>query len=198
MIRTDDEATFVTWLDTALLLLGGFVLMTVLLVTMANPAKKKEDEGARPPGNILFAIRWADEIDADIDLWVQAPGDVPVGYSSKSGKVANLLRDDLGKRGDMANLNYENAFARGIPPGTYCANAHAYSTSTVQYYPIKVYFEVVLQPDDKSSRVIESGSAELKFTGEEITLACFEIGQDKEVVPGSMNHLNKPIRSRAK
>jgi len=36
---------------------------------------------------------------AHVDLWVQAPGDVPVGYSNKSGGVLNLLRDDLGKEG---------------------------------------------------------------------------------------------------
>jgi xanthosine utilization system XapX-like protein len=29
---------------------------------------------------------------------VQAPGDVPVGYSNKSGGVFNLLRDDLARK----------------------------------------------------------------------------------------------------
>ena len=42
---------------------------------------------------------------AHFDLWVQAPGDVPVGYSNKSGGVFNLLRDDLGKAKDMTDGN---------------------------------------------------------------------------------------------
>jgi hypothetical protein len=42
---------------------------------------------------------------AHFDLWIQAPGDVPVGYSNKSGGVFNLLRDDLGKAKDMTDGN---------------------------------------------------------------------------------------------
>jgi hypothetical protein len=42
---------------------------------------------------------------AHFDLGVQAPGDVPVGYSNKSGGVFNLLRDDLGKVMDMTDGN---------------------------------------------------------------------------------------------
>ena len=42
---------------------------------------------------------------AHFDLWVQAPGDLPIGYSNKSGGVFNLLRDDLGKAKDMTDGN---------------------------------------------------------------------------------------------
>ena len=32
-----DEETLTVWLDTALLMLGGFILMTVLMLSVVNP-----------------------------------------------------------------------------------------------------------------------------------------------------------------
>ena len=80
------------------LLIGGIALAHV-------HKKAEESKGAQPPGNVIVELRWAPEIDADVDLWVQGPGDVPVGYSNKSGRVFNLLRDDVGKAKDMTDGN---------------------------------------------------------------------------------------------
>ena len=35
-----DEETLTVWLDTALLMLGGFILMTVLMLSLVNPPAK--------------------------------------------------------------------------------------------------------------------------------------------------------------
>lgn len=46
-----DEETLTVWLDTALLMLGGFVLMTVLMMSVMNPpatGKVKEDNPLPP------------------------------------------------------------------------------------------------------------------------------------------------------
>ena len=74
----------------------------------------------------MIEARWPDGVDADVDLWVQAPGDVPVGYSNKGGAIFNLLRDDLGQRADATGMNYEVSYARGMPAGEYTANLHLY------------------------------------------------------------------------
>ena len=58
----------------------------------------------------MIEARWPDAVDADVDLWVQAPGDVPVGYSNKGGAIFNLLRDDLGTRADATGINYEISY----------------------------------------------------------------------------------------
>src|SRR5215470_17401190 len=80
-----DEETLTVWLDTALLMLGGFILMTVLMLSVVNPpAKSAETAGEQSPGNVIVEAQWADSLDADVDLWVKAPGDKPVGYSNKS------------------------------------------------------------------------------------------------------------------
>ncbi|MEI9415298.1 hypothetical protein [Mesorhizobium sp. Cs1321R2N1] len=123
-----DEETLTVWLDTALLMLGGFVLMTMLMMTVMNPpATANETDGVTAPGNVAVEMQWPGKLDADVDLWVQAPGDVPVGYSNKSGKVFDLLRDDLGMTPDMTDSHHEVAYSRGAPAGEYTVNVHMYS-----------------------------------------------------------------------
>ena len=36
---------------------------------------KQTQDGDREPGNVVIEIQWPDGLDADVDLWVQAPGD---------------------------------------------------------------------------------------------------------------------------
>lgn len=58
----------------------------------------KADESAVPPGNVIVQVRWPEDVDTDVDLWVQAPGDVPVvGHSNLGGLVFDLLRDECMK-----------------------------------------------------------------------------------------------------
>jgi hypothetical protein len=61
-----DEETLTVWLDTALLMLGGFVLMTVLMMTVMNPpAKSSESAGVPAPGNVIIEAQWPDKLDAN-------------------------------------------------------------------------------------------------------------------------------------
>src|SRR6202521_4580652 len=107
-----------------MLFLLVFAYLVIGAVALAHVRKKAEDvTGAAPPGSLIVDIHWEDKIDADVDLWVQAPGDVPVGYSNKSGIIFNLLRDDLGHSGDPVSMNYEIAYGRGLWPGEYTVNA---------------------------------------------------------------------------
>jgi hypothetical protein len=46
-----DEETLTVWLDTALLMLGGFVLMSVLMMTVMNPPTRSSDsDNIQAPG----------------------------------------------------------------------------------------------------------------------------------------------------
>ena len=50
-----DEETLTVWLDTALLMLGGFVLMSVLMMTVMNPpTKSSESDNIQTPGNVII------------------------------------------------------------------------------------------------------------------------------------------------
>jgi hypothetical protein len=139
----DDDASGTVFRDVVMLALVGFVAIVVMLLPHLNPPGAKTADNMTPPGNVIVEIRWPDEIDADVDLWVQAPGDVPVGYSNKGGVVFNLLRDDLGNRLDVTGLNYETSYSRGIEPGEYAVNLHLYrNPSGVSPIPVTVVTSV--------------------------------------------------------
>ena len=193
-----DEETLTVWLDTALLMLGGFVLMTILMMTVMNPpAKSSEAEGTQPPGNVIIEAQWGDKLDADVDLWAQAPGDVPVGYSNKSGGVFNLLRDDLGKAQDMTDYNYEVTYTRGAPAGEYVVNVHMYRGINVSY-PIPVKLTVNVKHDaEKTATSLATTTVELRKPNQELTALRFRLDAAGQLVPGSINSLFKPLRVAA-
>src|SRR5882672_2125834 len=70
----------VSFRDMLFLLVFGYLIISA--VALAHVAKKDEDaiKSTTPPGNVIVEMNWAKESDSDVDLWVQAPGDVPVGY----------------------------------------------------------------------------------------------------------------------
>ena len=121
-----NEAVFIVFRDVIMLALLGFVTSVVLLLPHVNPPQTEAKETGPMPGDMIVEIRWPDELDTDVDLWVKAPGDRPVGYSNRGGLVFNLLRDDLGHSSDLTKLNYEFAYTRGAPAGEYVVNVHLY------------------------------------------------------------------------
>src|SRR6266851_5608621 len=113
-----------------MLFLLVFAYLVIGAVALAHVRKQQEEtSGATPPGAVIVDLRWDEKVDADVDLWVEAPGDVPVGYSNKAGMIFNLLRDDLGHSGDPNSMNYEVAYGRGRWPGEYTVNAHLYRSA---------------------------------------------------------------------
>ena len=190
-----DEETLTVWLDTALLMLGGFILMTVLLIAVVNPpAKSSETAGAPAPGNVIVEAQWADRIDADVDLWVEGPGDAAVGYSNKSGRLFNLLRDDLGRAQDMTDFNYEVAYSRGTPAGEYVVNIHMYRGVGVAY-PVAVKVVASLRRDaDGSAKQLVATTVELRHENEELTALRFRLDAEGALVADSVNNLFKELR----
>jgi len=189
----DDSGT--VFRDVILLALAGFVFITVLLLPHINP-KAKDGEGATdPPGNVIVEMRWDDKLRTDVDLWVQAPGDVPVGYSNKSGLIFNLLRDDLGSHADPTDVNFETSFSRGIPPGEYTVNVHLFR-NLENTYPVNVRVVVRVKTDNEAgARPIAATTVRLDREGQELTAFRFRLTEKGELVPNSMNSVFKPLRS---
>jgi hypothetical protein len=181
--------------DIITLALCGFVSMVVMILPHLNPSAKADAvESVASPGNVIVEIRWPDGNDADVDLWVQAPGDVPVGYSNKGGAIFNLLRDDLGRVGDPTNQNYEISFSRGLPPGEYTANAHLYRNPSGQ--PVDVTMAISVKADAQSSaRPLLSTKMTLRREGEELTGFRFTLKEDGKLQAGSVHNLFKPLRT---
>ncbi|MSP83153.1 MAG: hypothetical protein EXQ94_09525 [Alphaproteobacteria bacterium] len=188
----DDSDT--VFRDVITLALAGFVSCVLLLLPHINPQAQASNQREEPPGNVIVEIRWPDAMTSDVDLWVQAPGDVPVGYSNKSGALFNLLRDDLGNVLDATALNYEVAYSRGLAAGEYVANVHLYRNPSGTL-PVPVTMVVSAKsPDGTSSRQLLTTKVDLGREGEEMTALRFNLDPEGGLVPGSVHSLHKPLR----
>ncbi len=188
-----DQGHETVFRDVIFLALAGFVTVVLLLLPHLHPPKEAE-AAIRSPGNVIVEIRWPDEIDADIDLWVQAPGDTPVGYSNKGGAIFNLLRDDLGRRGDSTELNYEISYSRGVPAGEYTVNVHLYRNSG-GYVSIPVTISVsVKAKSNESARRVLATELLLENEGEERTAFRFSLDDEGRLMRESVHDLPKPLR----
>ena len=189
-----DDADIV-FRDLIMLTLSGFVTVAVLLLPHIGESRAKTvAETAEPPGNVMIEARWPDQLDTDVDLWVQAPGDVPVGYSNKGAAVFNLLRDDLGALADATNMNYEVSYSRGMPAGEYTVNLHLYrNTSQAARVPVTVVASVKkivaqIQPTDPRLH----GGAGARGTGAHgLPLSARRVGRS---CCGSVSTLQRPLR----
>jgi hypothetical protein len=180
-----------------MLFLLVFSYLVISAVALAHVAKNNEEsKGAAAPGNVIVEATWAKDIDADVDLWVQGAGDVPVGYSNKSGMIFNLLRDDLGRSSDPNSMNYEVAYGRGHWPGEYVVNAMLYR-SRDRALPVPVSVRVSLQGENGSVQQVLQSNIDLNSEGQETTAFRFKLDDQGGFVPGSMNRIHKDLRSAA-
>jgi hypothetical protein len=189
----DDESGATVFRDVIMLALAGFVMLVLLLLPHLNPRAKTEDT-ARTPGNVIIEARWPDDINADVDLWVQAPGDVPVGYSNAAGAVFNLLRDDLGNVADLTGLNYEFSYSRGVPAGEYTVNAHLYRNHDLRKIPVTIVVSVKGGVNDAAKQILTT-KLEMLRDGEERTAFRFKLDDRGQLVRGSVHDLPKSLRS---
>ncbi len=185
----------VVFRDVILLALTGFISMVILLIPFVNPPTEEESTSI-PPGNVIVELFWDDKRDVDIDLWVQAPDDIPVGYSNKGGIFFNLLRDDLGIYKDNSPVNYEVSYSRGISDGVYIANVHLYREDKTPFKPIIAELLVsVVDPDSNKRKQILKTSKKLEEIGKEITVFQFELDKKGKLKKNSINNKYVMLRS---
>ncbi len=189
----DDESGATVFRDVIMLALAGFVTLVLLLLPHLNPRAKTED-AIRSPGNVIIEARWPDEMDADVDLWVQAPGDVPVGYSNKGGAVFNLLRDDLGHTADLTGLNYEFSYSRGVPAGEYAVNVHLYRNHESSTIPVSIVVSVKGSVNESAKQLLAT-KVTLEHEGQELTAFRFRLDDKARLVSGSVHDLPKSLRT---
>lgn len=185
---SDDGTVF---RDLILLTLLGFVVMVVLMLPHLRPPAA--DDKSRPTGNVLVFIEWPYGLAADVDLWVRAPGDDPVGYSRSHGAVFDLVRDDLGTSdGDLAN--FETAASRGLPAGEYVINVHLYSLR-VSVLPIEVEVKVTTARTlDEKPVTVAVRTVALLHLKHEVTAVRFTLDADGKLVPGSVHDTPVALR----
>ncbi len=160
----------------------------VIVLTQVNPKAKPTEESAKPPGSLMACIYWSNH--NDIDLWGKSPDDdKAVGYSRKSGKTIDLVRDDLGT--DNAP-HFECEFARALPDGRWTFNAHGYSINDPV---VSVHAEIRLSGPDGFKLLFET-TLDIRQK-QERTIAQFRM-VGGQVVPDSLNQVFAPLRSAGK
>lgn len=190
----DEESGTTVFRDIIMLALAGFVTLVMLLLPHIHPEAVAEDTD-QAPGNMIIELRWPDELNADVDLWVQAPGDKPVGYLHKGGQVFDLLRDDLGKGSDLTALNYEFAYSRGAPAGEYIINVHLYRNKD-NVFPVPATVAVSLKTaGSRAAKEILASNISLNRAGQETTVFRFKLDEDSKFIANSVHDLPKPLRS---
>ncbi len=187
--HTDSSGT--VFRDVLMLALIGFVAMVVMLLPHISKTQDETDEHT-PPGNVVVEMHWPDELPVDVDLWVQAPNDVPVGFWNQGSQFFNLLRDDLGMEGDASGRNYEVSYSRGILAGDYTVNVHMYGKIPAGVIvPVRVVVSVKAKYD--SLRQILQTSVELQRRNQEETAFRYRMTGDGELVPGSVTTLRRRL-----
>jgi hypothetical protein len=172
----------------------GFIAMVIWLLPHINPPHK--EDAADPPGNFLINVYWPPGCNSDIDTWVFGLGEPrPVGYSNRSGKVWNLLRDDLGSPDN--DRNFENVYSRGIMAGEIIVNLHVYRVPT-ECLPLSVDVEVGLntgQPGKGSIKKLVTTTVKLHKTGDEKTAIRFRVNAEGAIIAGTTNNVFRPLRA---
>ena len=187
----DEDSWGTVFRDVILLALIGFVAMVILLLPHITLAKK-ETESRKLAGNVVVELHWPSSQAVDVDLWVQAPNEYPVGFWNQGGPTFNLLRDDLGTEGDATNENYEITYSRGIPAGEYTVNAHMYGPlKPGMRVPVSVVVSVRKKYD--TMRQILKTSLTLYRRNQEETAFRFRLTAEGDLVAGSVNTLRRSL-----
>lgn len=191
----DGENTDTVFRDVILLALVGFVAMVIMLLPHLHKEKEQASEDHRAPGNVIVEIHWPNDLDADVDLWVQGPESTPVGFWNQGNELFNLLRDDLGSEGDATQRNYEISYSRGIKEGAYIVNVHMYGLVPAGGgVPVSVVVSV--RTKYESTRQILQSEVELTYRNQEETAFRFRLDGDGNLVKGSVSTLRRPLITR--
>ena len=167
-----------------------FMALSVLAVVAKTPPK---DAGTRF-GNITIEMQWPVGSPSDLDLWVQPPGDRPIGYSRKTGKFCDLVRDDLGAEHDVASRAMEVVVCRRAAAGEYIVNVHAYRFEEAKAIPVQVLVRG-LHPETGSVETLLTRYITVEHMGQEATVVRFTIGHDGQIDQDSVNNLQKGLRA---
>ncbi len=170
-------------------LLTALVVVFAAMAVLAIMAATKETAVGVKPGGMVIEMRWQRGADADVDLWVKAPGDEAVGYSHTSDAHCNLLRDDLGRQLDPESRNQEMVVCRGIDQGEWVVDAMLYHSYDDQV-PLRV--NVTVREGPLLAEILDR-TIELQSQGQQVTLWRFGIDAHGGLVPDSVNHLPMPL-----
>jgi hypothetical protein len=187
----NSKGFFWAYIDLLFALVVGFMAMACLAVVAKTTP---QDESGTKVGELTIEMQWPMGSESDIDLWVRPPEDKPIGYSRKTGKFCDLVRDDLGALHDVASRATEIVACRKAPSGEYVVNAHAYALIDKAAIPVRIFVRRQ-RPGQNAVETLLKQTTTLDHNGQETTVARFTLSPNGDLVQGSVNNLYKGLRS---
>jgi hypothetical protein len=178
-------------------LILGFVFLFIISFILINDPVKKE--GIEPKAEYIIILSWDDDLNNDIDLWVQGPSGI-VGFRNPQEGNMYLDKDDLGHRNDaivnggvekIIYINREVTSIRGFQKGEYIINAYYYNNGDKKNMMNKVSIELIKVNPFK---VIYQGTKKFTEEGQEETFVRFSMNDDGEY--SDINYLPKNLVKR--
>ena len=172
----------------------GFVALFFLAFILMNP-ERKENKNVEAKAEFIITVDWPQDHDDDIDTYVEDPEGHLVSFRRREDGLMHLDRDDLGRRNDTIQTrfgkveygeNREIVMIRGIIPGEYVVNVHAYKKGDNRLTPVTITLDKI-----NPFSTIAKETVEIKFTGDEKT--AFRFVLDKEGKVKSVSKLKKSL-----
>ena len=185
--------TNLPFLDLLFNVLIGFVFLFIVSFLLINPVAKKADIIVK--AEFLITVFWPDNLEDDIDIYVEDPAENLVWFKSREPGLMHLDRDDLGKRNDevvtaagtiLFPENREIVTLRGIVPGEYTVNVHCYFKVGSDPVPVTVQIDKI-----NPYSVVIRETIDLVNKGEEVTVTRFSVNSNGEVT--NVNKLPKKL-----
>ena len=172
----------------------GFTLLLFLTIALSEEVARRGM--LDPKAEFLITATWPELRRDDVDLWVQDPGGRTVSYLRREAGLMHLDRDDRGDVTDILEVegrrivhpvNQEIVSLRGVAAGEYVVNLYLYRASGEGPVPVTVKLERV----NPRYETVLVEQVDLKAQDEEVTVARFTLGNDREV--GGINRLAKRL-----
>ncbi|MDB5539215.1 MAG: hypothetical protein JWQ89_942 [Devosia sp.] len=179
-----DDGTFVPFTDILFNALLGFSLMVFIAFALIRPDAKSGTIDTN--AELIITTTWPDDIDDDIDTYVQDPTGNVVWYHSMQKGFVTLERDDRGNYLDEVTvngvthhiaLNQETVTVRGQLPGNYAVNVYKFTSPGAAPVPVTVKVEKI----NPRLRVVYYDTVILEHKGDEKTVVRFTLDENGNV-----------------
>ena len=194
LFSASDDGTFVPFTDILFNALLGFAFMVFIAFSLINPEAKTGTVDIK--AEMIVTVNWPDNLEDDIDTYVEDPTGKVAWYHSKQAGLIHLDRDDRGSFQDtmvvngeriQSPLNQESVTFRGLIPGEYVVNIYDYLPAGASEVPVTVKVEKI----NPQLQVIYYGTHVLNYKGHEVTAVRFTVDSAGNVV--EVNDLPKSL-----
>jgi len=169
-------------------ILLGFTFLFFITILFINPISKLGNVNLK--AEYIITVDWEDNLQDDVDLWVQDPNGEIVSYLKKDAGWLHLDRDDQGIVNDKViingkeviyPMNREVVTLRGIIPGEYIINLYLYDNKSMKPVNAKIIIEKV----NPSLKLVFFKNVILQEKDTELTIARFNLDSTGDFTVGT-------------